>query len=66
MNKCTFAVHEIELVVNAREHFGDGSGVGDHAASAHDLGQVTAWHNGRRLIVYPYAGVIGSHLLADS
>merc|ERR1719272_1463719 len=51
VHKCTFAVHQIKLVVDAGEHFGNRRGVADHAASAHDLGQVTAWHDGRRLVI---------------
>merc|ERR1719352_1703504 len=51
VKKCTFAVHEIELVVDAGEHFGDCSRVGDHAASAHDLGQITAWHHCGWLVI---------------
>merc|ERR1712188_128219 len=44
-------VHQVELVVNAREHLGDGRGVADHAHSAHDLGQVTSRDNCWWLIV---------------
>jgi len=38
-------------VVDPGEHLCDGSGVGDHAAGAHDLGEVTAGHDGWRLLV---------------
>merc|ERR1712178_215369 len=51
MHKGTLTVHEIELVVDTGEDFCNGCGVADHAASTHDLGQVTAWHHGRRLVV---------------
>merc|ERR1719247_3476686 len=51
MNECTLAVHEIELVVDAGEHLGDSSRVGNHAARAHDLRQVTPWNDRRRLII---------------
>merc|ERR1712232_1448860 len=47
----TLGVHEIELVIDAGEDLGDSSGVADHAHSAHDLGEVTTWHDGRWLIV---------------
>ena len=45
------AVHQIELVVDAREDFGDGRAVGDHTAGTHDLGQITTRHHCRRLVV---------------
>ena len=44
MNKCTLAVHEVKLVVDAREYFCDCSGVADHAARAHYFCQVTPWY----------------------
>jgi len=47
----SLGVHQIELVVDPGEHLCDGSGVGDHAAGAHDLGEVTAGHDGWRLLV---------------
>merc|ERR1711865_554839 len=50
VNESTLGVHEVKLVVNAREHLCDGSRVRDHAASTHDLGQVTAWHHGWWLV----------------
>jgi len=47
----TLGVHKIELVVNAGEDLSDGSGVGDHADGAHDLGEVTTWDDGGWLVV---------------
>jgi len=47
----SLGLHEIELVVDAGEHLSDGSGVGDHAAGSHDLGEVTARHHRGRLVV---------------
>ena len=44
-------VHEIELVVEAGHDLGDGGAVGNHAAGAHDLGQVAAGHDGGGLVV---------------
>ena len=44
-------LHEVELVINAREDLRDGRGVRDHTARTHDLGQVTPGYNGWRLIV---------------
>mmetsp|Transcript_19637 Transcript_19637/g.22574 ORF Transcript_19637/g.22574 Transcript_19637/m.22574 type:complete len:488 (-) Transcript_19637:42-1505(-) len=51
VNERTLAVHQIELVVNAREHLGDGRRVRDHAHSALHLGEVAAGHHGRGLVV---------------
>ena len=51
MDESTLGVHEIELVVNSGEDFSDGGGVGDHADGAHDLGEITTWHNSRGLVV---------------
>jgi len=47
----SLGLHEIELVVDAGEHLCDGSGVGDHAAGPHDLGQISSWHHGGWLLV---------------
>ena len=44
-------VHEVELVVNAREDLGNGGAVRNHAASAHHLGQITTRDHGGRLVV---------------
>jgi hypothetical protein len=46
-------VHEVELVVEAREHLGHGRAVGDHAHGALHLGQVAAGHHRGRLVVDP-------------
>mmetsp|Transcript_33559 Transcript_33559/g.44269 ORF Transcript_33559/g.44269 Transcript_33559/m.44269 type:complete len:401 (+) Transcript_33559:242-1444(+) len=51
MDEGTLGVHEIELVVNSGEDLSDGSGVGDHADGAHDLGEVTTGHNSGGLVV---------------
>merc|ERR1711988_894512 len=51
VHKRTLGVHEVELMVDAREDLGNGSAVADHAASAHHLGQITSWDHGRRLVV---------------
>merc|ERR1711920_939998 len=51
VDKGPLGVHEVELVVDPREDLCDGGGVADHAARAHDLGQVTPRHHGRRLVV---------------
>ena len=51
MDEGSLGVHEIELVINSGEDLSDGGGVGDHAASSHDLGEITTWNNGWWLIV---------------
>merc|ERR1712160_172351 len=40
MDEGSLGVHEIELVVNAGEDFGNGGRVGDHADGAHNLGEL--------------------------
>ena len=47
----SLGVHKIELVVESAEDLGNGGGVGDHAASSHDLGEITSGHDGGRLVV---------------
>jgi len=47
----SLGVHEIELVIDSGEDLSDGSGVGDHADGSHDLGEVTTWDDGGRLVV---------------
>jgi len=38
-------------MIESGEDFSNGGGVGDHAYSSHDLGQITSGNNGGRLIV---------------
>merc|ERR1712144_16106 len=47
----TLGVHEVELVVNARQSFGHSGGVGNHGAGAHDLGEIATRHHGGWLVV---------------
>jgi len=47
----SLGVHKIELVINAGEDLSDGSGVGDHADGAHNLGEITTWDNSWWLVV---------------
>ena len=47
----TLRVHQVELVVNARHHLRNRGAVRDHAARAHDLGQITTRDHRRRLVV---------------
>merc|ERR1712151_85801 len=51
MDEGALAVHQIELMVDAGEHLCNGSGIADHAASAHDLCKVTAWNHCWRLVI---------------
>merc|ERR1712060_679322 len=51
MDEGTLGVHKIELMIDAGEDLSDSSGVGDHADSPHDLGQITTGNDGRRLVV---------------
>merc|ERR1719217_1495039 len=51
MDEGALAVHKIELVINAGEHFGDGRTVTDHTASTHDLRQIAAGNHCGRLVV---------------
>jgi len=47
----SLGVHEVELVVESGEDFGDGGGVGNHADGSHDFGEVTSGDDGGRLVV---------------
>jgi hypothetical protein len=47
----SLGVHKIELVIDSGEDLSNSSGVGDHANSSHDLGQITSWDNGGWLVV---------------
>merc|ERR1712226_1702384 len=47
----TFGVHKIEFMIDTREYLSDGSGVGDHAHSTHNLSQITSGNDGGRLVV---------------
>jgi len=51
VDESTLGVHKIELVVDSGEDLSDGSGVGDHAHGAHNLGEITTGDNSRGLVV---------------
>ena len=51
MDESSFGIHEVKLVVNSGEHFCNCGGVGYHAYSSHDLGEVASWHYCRGLVV---------------
>ena len=44
-------VHQVELVVEPGPGLGDGRGIGKHTDSTRHLGQITAGHSRRGLIV---------------
>merc|ERR1719197_1793318 len=51
MNERSLSVHQVELVVNAGHDLRNRRAVRDHAARAHDLGQITARNHSRGLVV---------------
>ena len=51
VDKRSLAIHQVKLVVESGEDFGDGGRVGDHADGSHDLGEITTWNNSWWLIV---------------
>uniref|UniRef100_K3X1R8 Secreted protein n=1 Tax=Globisporangium ultimum (strain ATCC 200006 / CBS 805.95 / DAOM BR144) TaxID=431595 RepID=K3X1R8_GLOUD len=51
VNKGALGVHQVELVVDAREHFSDGRRVRDHAHGTLHASKITAWYNSWRLVV---------------
>merc|ERR1712100_660632 len=51
VNEGTLGVHEVELVIDAREDLGNGGRVANHANRTHDLGQVASWDHSRWLVV---------------
>jgi len=51
VNEGTFGVHEIELVVKTSPSLSNGSGVGQHAHGALDLGKITTRNNSGWLVV---------------
>ena len=51
VHESPLGVHQVELVIQPSPGLHDGRGVGEAADGAVDLGQVTARHYGRRLVV---------------
>jgi len=51
MDEGTLSVHQIELVIDTREGFGDGSCIGNHAYSSLDAGKISSRNDSRRLVV---------------
>jgi len=50
-NKGTLGIHQVELVINARQGLSNGSSVGNHTHSALDTSQVTSGDNSGWLVV---------------
>jgi hypothetical protein len=51
VDESSLGVHEIELVINSAEDFGNGSGVGEHADGSLHLGKVSSRDDRGRLVV---------------
>ena len=51
MNESTLGIHKIKLMAKTSPSFSDRSGVRQHANITPDLGKITAWYNGWRLVV---------------
>merc|ERR1712066_204967 len=51
VHESALRVHQVKLVVNAREHLSDGGGVADHAECAHHLCKIASGNHSRWLIV---------------
>mmetsp|Transcript_60546 Transcript_60546/g.69081 ORF Transcript_60546/g.69081 Transcript_60546/m.69081 type:complete len:448 (-) Transcript_60546:113-1456(-) len=51
VNESSLGVHKIELMIDSGENFSDGSRVGDHANSSHDLSQISSGNDGGRLVI---------------
>merc|ERR1712070_1071295 len=51
MHEGSLAVHQIKLMIDAREHLGDCCRVADHAYGPHNFCEIATWHHSWRLIV---------------
>merc|ERR1712185_294536 len=51
MHEGTLGIHEIELVIDTREHLCNGSRVTDHANCAHHFRKITSWDDSWWLVV---------------
>merc|ERR1712061_806776 len=51
MNKSTFGIHEVKLVIKTSPSLSNGSGIGQHADCTLNLGQITTRNNSWRLVV---------------
>ena len=54
MDKSTFGIHQIELVIQTSPSFHDRSGVGQAANGTLNLCKVTAWYDRWWLVVYAH------------
>merc|ERR1712158_355159 len=51
MDKGTFGIHKIKLMIKTSPSLSDGSGVGQHADGTLNLGKITTRDNGWRLVI---------------
>jgi len=51
MDEGSFGIHQIEFMIESAEDLSNGGGVADHAASSHNLGEITSRYNCGGLIV---------------
>merc|ERR1712037_974952 len=51
VHKSALGIHEVKLVIDAREDLGNSGAVGNHAASAHYLGQITTRDHSGWLVI---------------
>jgi len=51
VDESSLGVHEIELVINSREDFSDGSGVGKHEKGSVNLGKISSGNSSGGLVV---------------
>jgi len=51
MDESSLGIHEIEFMIDSGEDFSDSSGVGDHADSSHDFGEITSWDDSWWLVI---------------
>merc|ERR1712066_1137834 len=51
MDESSLGVHKIEFMIKTSPCLSDGGGVAQHADGTLDLGKITSWDNGWRLVV---------------
>merc|ERR1719401_53651 len=51
VDKSAFGIHEIKLMIDAREDLSNRRRVADHAYGTHNFSKVTTWHHGWRLVI---------------
>merc|ERR1719192_1275685 len=51
VDECPLGVHQVKLVVKPGPGLSNSRGIGQHADSSLNLGKITSWDDGRRLII---------------